>query len=77
MPTTNANRLSSSLVHPPLTPVKDAAYKKQYQNATPDKHRQKALQCWDMAGLARQDRDKKDEQRQTQRARWHDEMASL
>lgn len=54
--------------------MNDDTYKKQYANATPEKHRQKANQCWEMAGLARQDRDAKDEARQTARARWHEEM---
>lgn len=39
------------------------------------KHRRKADQFWDMAGLARQDGDAKDAERCTNKAREHEALA--
>lgn len=41
-----------------------------------DYHRMKADQHWEMAGLARQDRDTADEKRHTAKAREHERLAS-
>lgn len=43
-----------------------------YEEWSDEKLRRKADQAWDMAGLARQDRDTEDEKRRTAEARKYD-----